>query len=158
MKVHDSKQGMLACVDSKFTPIFQKKKEQYTPVHILNAEDLKTPLKEKKKKNQFETIEIDKSVIDSMKNLICLLLMIIDIVQKQKKTFKSIQTQTDRQLKIGETKKAVNWMILEKESIKSRINEEFDIFSENDSFEDQMHKISALLKYYDEILEKKKSK
>ena len=84
--------------------------------------------------------------------------MIIDIVQKQKKTFKSIQTQTDRQLKIGETKKAGNWMILEKESIKSRINEEFDIFSENDSFEDQMHKISALLKYYDEILEKKKSK
>lgn len=29
---------MLACVDSKFTPIFQKKKEQYTPVLILNAE------------------------------------------------------------------------------------------------------------------------
>lgn len=143
-------------MDSKFTPIFQKKKEQYTPVLILNAEGLKTPLKEKK--NQFETIEIDKSVIDSMKNLICQLLMIIDIVQKQKKTFKSIQTQTDRQLKIGETKKAGNWMILEKESIKSRINEEFDIFSENDSFEDQMHKISALLKYYDEILEKKKSK
>ncbi|KAK8897481.1 hypothetical protein M9Y10_015435 [Tritrichomonas musculus] len=120
---------------------------------------LKMPLKEKKKKkNQFETIEIDKSVIDRMRNLICQLLMIIDIVQKQKKTFKSIQTQTDRQLKIGETKKAGNWMILEKESIKSRINEEFDIFSENDSFEDQMHKISALLKYYDEILEKKKSK
>lgn len=158
MKVHNSKQGMMACVNCKFTPIFQKKKEQYTPVHILNAEDLKTPIKEKKKKNQFEMIEIDKSVIDSMRNLICQLLMIIDAVQKQKKTFKSIQTQTDRQLKTGETRKTGNWIFLEKESIESRINEEFDIFSENDSFEDQMHKVSALLKYYDEILEKKKSK
>ena len=92
MKVSRNKKQVLAEIKCNFTPLKNnliEKQQPFTPIDLLDPSDLKTPIK------NYEIISIEKKYIDHLQEHLSDLFVKLGALNNEKKTFKSIQTQTD---------------------------------------------------------------
>lgn len=88
MIAHKNKRLALAEINNNFTPLRNEVKEPQTPINLLQVDELKTP------QRPFEINSANNETINHLRQLLAELITTLDSIQSEKKTLKSVQTQT----------------------------------------------------------------